>query len=264
MAVGLRRQAKDALGRAAGITGTYARRFRSQMTVVAFHRVTDQLAADGLTCGPAKFEAFCRFFARHFRVLPLSEQIAACRAGRNVGGTLSITFDDGYLDNVEVAAPILRRLQLPATFFITTGFIGSQTVPWWDRDLPRQPGWMGWDQVRKLRDLGFEIGNHTDTHLDMGTADPDTVRGELERSKKKLLQELGTEARLFAYPFGGREHISKSSRDLVREAGFACCLGCFGGVNASRTDPFELNRIGIAEWFSTPDQFGYELLVGKA
>src|SRR5580765_3543579 len=106
MAIGLRRQAKDALGRAAGITGTYARRFRSQMTVVAFHRVTDQLAADGLTCGPAKFEAFCRFFARHFRVLPLSEQIAACRTGRDVGGTLSITFDDGYLDNVEVAAPI--------------------------------------------------------------------------------------------------------------------------------------------------------------
>jgi peptidoglycan/xylan/chitin deacetylase (PgdA/CDA1 family) len=217
-----------------------------------------------LTCGAAKFEAFCRFFAKYFRVPPLSEQIAACRDGRDVGGTLSITFDDGYLDNIEIAVPILRRLQLPATFFITTGFIGSQLVPQWDRELTRQPGWMTWDQVRKLRNLGFEIGNHTESHIDMGTADPETVRGELESSKKRLFQELGTETNLFAYPFGGREHISNNSRELVREAGFSCCLACYGGVNPSRPDPFELNRIGIGEWFSTPDQFGYELLAGKA
>ena len=261
---GFRRRAKDAIGRAAGLTGGYARRFRSQMTVVAFHRVTDALAADGLTCSAAKFEAFCKFFAKHFQVVALSEQVRICRAGGDVGGTLSITFDDGYADNIQTAAPILQRLQLPATFFVTTGFIGSQTVPPWDRELPRQPGWMSWDQVRKLRDLGFEIGNHTETHIDMGTADSQTVRGELARSKRKLLEELGTEPHLFAYPFGGREHISNSSRDLIREAGFSCCLSCYGGVNASRPDPFELKRIGIAEWFASPDQFGYELLTGKA
>ena len=261
---GIRRRAKDAIGRAAGLTGGYARRFRSQMTVVAFHRVTDALAADGLTCSAAKFEAFCKFFAKHFQVVALSEQVRICRAGGDVGGTLSITFDDGYADNIQTAAPILQRLQLPATFFVTTGFIGSQTVPPWDRELPRQPGWMSWDQVRKLRDLGFEIGNHTESHIDMGTADSQTVRGELARSKRKLLEELGTELHLFAYPFGGREHISNSSRDLIREAGFSCCLSCYGGVNASRPDPFELKRIGIAEWFASPDQFGYELLTGKA
>ncbi len=123
---------------------------------------------------------------------------------------------------------------------------------------------MSWDHVRQLRDLGFEIGNHTDTHIDMGVADSETVRGELTCSKKKLLEELGTELYLFAYPFGGREHMSIRSRALIREAGFSCCLSCYGGVNAGRPDPFELNRIGIAEWFASPDQFGYELLAGKA
>jgi peptidoglycan/xylan/chitin deacetylase (PgdA/CDA1 family) len=265
MAASIRKQLKSVMGRAAGLTGAYERRFRSQMTIVAFHRVNDQVTGDSLTCSTAKFEAFCQFFRKHFHVMPLSEQVAASRAGRDLGGTLSITFDDGYLDNVEVAAPILLRLQLPATFFVTTAFIGSQTTPPWDLQLSRQPGWMTWDHVRALHSQGFEIGSHTDTHLDMATAEPERVRLDLARSKEKLLDAVGpSAAQLFAYPFGGREHISQRSRDLVREAGFTCCVACHGGVNASTPDPFDLNRIAIDQWFTTPDVFGFELLRGPA
>jgi hypothetical protein len=164
----LSRRVKDVIGRAAGMSGIYARHFSSRMTVVAFHRITDELAEDELTCGSRKFENFCRFFQRHFRVLPFSEQVARSQAGEELGGTLSITFDDGYRDNFEVAAPILLRLSLPATFFVTTGFIGSQVIPPWDRFLLRQPGWMSWNHVRLLASSGFEIGSHTDTHIDMG------------------------------------------------------------------------------------------------
>ena len=252
------------MGRVAGMGGGYARHFSSRMTIVAFHRITDELAEDSLTCGSRKFETFCRFFQRHFKILPLSEQIARRQAGQNLGGTLSITFDDGYLDNFEVAAPILTRLQLPATFFVTTGLIGSQVIPFWDRDLPRHPGWMSWDHVRSLASSGFEIGNHTDTHINMGTAEPDTVRAELAVSRRKLAEALGTPSNLFAYPFGGQEDISPRSRELVREAGFVCCASCHGGTNTTAPDPFNLNRVGIAQWFATPHQLLFELITGKA
>jgi peptidoglycan/xylan/chitin deacetylase (PgdA/CDA1 family) len=255
------RRIKDTLGRAANIGGVYARRFRTHMTIVAFHRVSDELPGDGLTCSSASFEAFCRFFARHFRVLALSEQLAA---GHDLGGTLSITFDDGYRDNIEVAAPILRKLRLPATFFVTTGFIGSQVVPPWDQHLPRQPGWMTWDQVRSLAAMGFEIGSHTDTHLDLARADSQIARADLATSRRKLADALGAPVRLFAYPFGGADHITPVARELVREAGFSCCASCHGGVNPTTPDPFDLRRIGIAEWFQSPHQFGFELATGKA
>jgi peptidoglycan/xylan/chitin deacetylase (PgdA/CDA1 family) len=265
MAASIRKRLKSVMGQVAGLTGAYERRFRSQMTIVAFHRVNDELAGDSLTCSPAKFEAFCKFFRQHFRVVPLSEQVTGCHTGSDLGGTLSITFDDGYLDNVTIAAPILRKLELPATFFVTTGFIGSHTTPPWDRDLPRQPGWMTWDDVRSLHSQGFEIGSHTDSHLDMGTADPERVRVDLALSKKKLLDALGTSSvQLFAYPFGGPEHISRRSRDLVREAGFVCCVACHGGINAATPDPFDLNRIAIDQWYTDPDVFGFELLTGPA
>src|SRR5881394_1625536 len=133
MSVNIRMLIKAAGGRAAAVSGLYARDFGSKMVVIAFHRINDQLPSDGLTCSGAKFEAFCRFFRRYFKVVPLSDQVAGIRAGRPMGGTLSITFDDGYVDNFEVAAPILRKLDLPATFFIATGFIGSKVVPFWDK-----------------------------------------------------------------------------------------------------------------------------------
>jgi peptidoglycan/xylan/chitin deacetylase (PgdA/CDA1 family) len=257
------KQIKGAIGRVAGLAGIFARDFGSKMVIVAFHRVRDDLPEDGLTASSDKLERFCEFFRAHFKVLSLSEQVAGCSAAKDMGGTLSITFDDGYRDNFEVAAPILRKLDLPATFFVTTGFIGSPTVAPWDRHLPRQPGWMDWDQVRSLVSQGFEIGCHTDTHIDLGVADAQTAWADLEVSKRKLHEQLGKPVQLFAYPFGGRHNISERSRGLVRQAGFICCASSFGGANAATANPFNLNRIVIGQGFVTPDQFGLDLLIGK-
>lgn len=260
MKIPISKRIKAVLGGASGVAGIYARDFRERMVIVAFHRVNDELPEDGLTCGSAKFEAFCRFFNERFRIVPLSEQVVACGAGKEMGGTLSITFDDGYRDNHEVAAPILRRLGLPATFFVTTGFIGSGITAPWDRALTPKPGWMSWDQVRSLKAQGFEIGAHTDTHIDLAAADPDTVRAELKTCRQTLEREVGGDVSLFAYPFGGVNNISPAALRLVREAGFTCCVACHGGTNPPVTDPFQLARIGIAEWYATPHQFGFELM----
>jgi len=258
-----KRMLKSVLGRVAGASGAYEPAFRSTMMIVAFHRVNDQLPGGALTCGSAKFEAFCRFFQKYAHVLPLSQQVAGCREGSDMLGTVSITLDDGYLDNSEVAAPILRSLGLPATFFITTGFIGSRVIPPWDTDLPSQPGWMSWDNVRSLSSQGFEIGAHTDTHIDMGSADEQTVRLELDVCKRKIKQEVGIDVQLFAYPFGDQRNITDKSREIVRNCGFVCCASCYGGLNQRGADPFRLRRIPIAEWFSTPYQFGFEFLRTK-
>jgi peptidoglycan/xylan/chitin deacetylase (PgdA/CDA1 family) len=261
--VNIKSSLKTIFGKAAAVSGAYKRAFQSKMTVVTFHRVTDQIPEDGLTCSPTKFAKFCEFFGRHFTVLPLSEQIARCHTGRRLGGTLSITFDDGYRNNFEIAAPILRSYNLPATFFVTTGFIGTDHVPAWDRALPVQPGWMTWDQVRALAAMGFEIGNHTDSHLDIGNADLEKVRAELELSSQTLHEALGRPARLFAYPFGGREHITEEARTLVRKLGFDCCVSSYGGLNSTEPDPYHIERVSIAGWFKTPDQFGFEFVAGK-
>jgi peptidoglycan/xylan/chitin deacetylase (PgdA/CDA1 family) len=257
------KRVKAVIGYAAARVGVFAWDFRSKMTIVTFHRVRDDMPEDGLTCKSAKFEKFCKFFRAHFRVISLAEQVAGCSAAKDMGGTLSITFDDGYRDNFEVAAPILRKLGLPATFFVVTGFVGTRTVAFWDRNLPRQPGWMDWDQLRELTAQGFDIGSHTDTHVDLGTADEETTRLELETSKRKLDERLGKPVRLFAYPFGMPDNISKRAREQVRQTGFACCISAAGGANPPITSPFELTRIVVGSGYAIPEQFGLDLVIGR-
>jgi peptidoglycan/xylan/chitin deacetylase (PgdA/CDA1 family) len=259
-----KKRIKSLMGRAADACGLLVRDFSSKMVIVTFHRVNDQMEPDGITCTAATFEAFCRFFQAHFRIVPLAEQIAGCRSGRNTAGTLSITFDDGYRDNAEIAAPILRSLDLPATFFVVTGFIGTDYTAPWDAHLARPPQWMDWNHLRALRDQQFEIGAHTDRHIDLGAADPAAIRADLARCRAKLQEELAAPVRLFAYPFGGRRHIQPGSVELVREAGFECCLSSCGGVNAPVADPFQLNRINVGGWFETPHQFGMEIMLRRA
>lgn len=263
MPVKFKKALKSAAGCVAEALGLLARQSRDAMTIVAFHRVNDEMPEDGLTCGSEKFEEFCRFFKTQFHVVPLAEQIEGCRGGVNLGGTLSVTFDDGYADNFLVAAPILERLRVPATFFVTTSFIGTSVRAPWDENSKIPLPWMSWDQVRELAARGFTIGSHTDKHVPLCTQDESALRMDLETSKERLERELGASARFFAYPFGGRNDISDASRHMVREIGFECCLSCFGGVNPVKSDPYFLQRINIGDWFASPHQFATEFILRR-
>lgn len=97
---------------------------RGRLSVFIFHRVLP--AADMLLPwepGAAHFEWMVRLIADCYSVLPLGEAARCLADGKLPLAAASITFDDGYADNCTVALPILRRIGVPATFFIATGFL---------------------------------------------------------------------------------------------------------------------------------------------
>lgn len=94
------------------------------LSVLVYHRVLAR--RDPLRPGEPtaeEFESRMRWLAANFDVLPLADAVRALREDRLPRRALCITFDDGYADNHDVAAPILQRLGLPATFFIATGYL---------------------------------------------------------------------------------------------------------------------------------------------
>src|SRR6185369_11934298 len=80
----------------------------------------------------AGFEAQMRWVKNWFNVLPLGRAIELLYEGRIPPRALAITFDDGYADNEELAAPILARVGLTATFFVASGFLRGGCM-WNDR-----------------------------------------------------------------------------------------------------------------------------------
>jgi peptidoglycan/xylan/chitin deacetylase (PgdA/CDA1 family) len=101
--------------------------------VLLFHRVRP--AFDPLRPDEPDMETFSAqvaLLARHFDVLPLPEVVERLAESRLRRAALCITFDDGYEDNASLAAPILQRLGLPATFFVSSGYLDGG-IMWNDK-----------------------------------------------------------------------------------------------------------------------------------
>lgn len=202
---------------------------RSFLTVLVFHRVSDEIPEDGLTVGTQRFRAICRMLRHGFHVVPVAEIVRLLHAGTPLPPRMvAITFDDCYRDNLG-AARLLTEHGLPGCFFIPTAFVGTDTVFPWDQALKRMPN-LSWDDVRSLAALGHEIGSHTVTHPNLGATTAEQTRQELVDSKRTLEAQLQRPVRWFAYPFGGPENVQQGQLGLVAEAGYEACFSAHGGV----------------------------------
>lgn len=106
---------------------------RGRLSILIFHRVLgvrDPLCPDEPDA--AQFEVQMRWVRRWFNVMSLARAIEMLYAGTIPSRALSVTFDDGYADNEEQAAPILARLGMTATFFVSTDFLDGGCM-WNDR-----------------------------------------------------------------------------------------------------------------------------------
>lgn len=166
----------------------------------------------------------------------LSEIILKRKFHQNV---MAITFDDGYLDNLENAAPVLNKYKIPATLFISTAYLNG--------DQPRINYWDKWDhlsadQLKSLIKSGFEIGSHSHLHHKLNDFNDEELEYQIRSSKQILEDIIGIKVEMFSYPYGFYSYRVKKA---VENCGFktACCS--IIGVNDCTTDLLALKRISI-------------------
>ena len=78
-----------------------------------------------------EFEKQIRYVAANYDCLSIDEAVQALARGRLPRRSVVVTFDDGYRDNL-LAVPILKRYNVPAAIYITTGAIARARTFWWD------------------------------------------------------------------------------------------------------------------------------------
>lgn len=106
-----------------------------------------------------------------------------------------LTFDSGWRTVYDIAYPILKKYGYPATLFVQTDFIGYETA-------------MSWDQVEELRDNGFDIQCHTNTHHSLAHLRKDksfksyfrTMDMEMSQAEEIIKRKLGVKCGCLAYP----------------------------------------------------------------
>lgn len=169
-----------------------------------------------------------------------------------------ITFDDGFVDTLTLAAPALERFGFPATVFVVTGEVGG-AASWTPDPALNGRALLSWEGLAALCKRGpFDLGGHTRSHCSLRTASPEVARAEIEGSLVDL-RSHGYGPRSFAYPFG---HSTPGARDSVREAGFGAALGVQPGRAGTDSDRYALPRYEIRGRDSLPT-FAFTLLLGR-
>jgi peptidoglycan/xylan/chitin deacetylase (PgdA/CDA1 family) len=111
--------------------------WRPGLVVLTYHRIAEPGAEPFydpvISATPESFRAQIEWLRNHVRILTLDELVTWVETGSPGRELVAlVTFDDGYRDNFDVAVPILRAGNVPATFFIPTEFLDSPRLPWWD------------------------------------------------------------------------------------------------------------------------------------
>ena len=153
-----------------------------------------------------------------------------------------ITFDDGYRDNYTLAYPMLKRLNVPFTVYVTTGFIDNRLPMWW---YEGEHLGMSTEELKALdADPLCTIGAHTVSHLKLDTLTREEQYREIADSKQTLEALLGHNIKHFSFPHGAH---NADTLDLCHQLGFLTVVQSWGGPVRKGVHYDVLPRINITE-----------------
>ena len=168
--------------------------------------------------------------------------------GEKEGRVVGITLDDGYVNNLVHALPVLRRHGFSATCYVVSGQMGGSNV--WDhgKGIAARP-LMDAAQLKAWVAGGQEVGAHTRSHVDLRQTDDLAAFHEIAGCKRELEHRVEAEVRHFCYPYGSHE---------AKHAAMARAVGYRSATTTERSralpgdDLFELPRVPVLRSTSLP------------
>jgi peptidoglycan/xylan/chitin deacetylase (PgdA/CDA1 family) len=220
-----------------------------RVVVFCYHSIHPSIPFSSAT--PELFSDHLAWLREHCECVPFSQLLTARQRVGDGLPIVSITFDDGYADNHEYALPLLAQHGIPATFFLTAGFLDGDEATLDRFQRLRRFGRaeihpLDWSQVKEILEAGFEVGAHTYTHPNLARLPGPDLQDELGRSRRVIEDRVGRPISMMAYPFGRpRVHVTSEVVSAVRRAGYDLA-GAIGTRGVTRTDhPLSVPRIFV-------------------
>jgi peptidoglycan/xylan/chitin deacetylase (PgdA/CDA1 family) len=168
--------------------------------------------------------------------------------GESKGKVVGITFDDGYLNNLTHALPVLQVLGFSSTCYVVSQLLGKTNE--WDREIGIPDAeLMSAHHLRRWIAGAQEIGAHTRNHVHLPQLSGAACVLEIRSCKTELEQICGSSVQHFCYPYGefAAEHVA-----MVRDAGYITATT----TQRSRCGPDEdlllLPRVPVARSTTRP------------
>ncbi len=164
-----------------------------------------------------------------------------------------ITFDDGFKRWITNVLPVLKKMALPATFFVSSGFIGLSKEDEADflrtklllkhAPLRNMSSGLNFEDLKRIVEEGYTVGGHTLNHCNLTEVwDSDQVRYEITEDKLRLERITGRRIDYFAYPSGAYNNSKINLVEMLQESGYRGALTTVSGFNSAETNPYLLHR----------------------
>lgn len=179
--------------------------------VLMYHSVGEPYGNPCGTVSPARLQNDLSYVRDRFQIVDLPDVLESGDEPR-----IAVTFDDGYRNFYTDVLPVLEALEVPATLFVISEFVGE------DRQNPRSSGlaagpdeMLTESQMCELAEHDLvTLGNHTATHPSLPELGADELEAEIVGAQKSLEERYGIDITRFCYP-GGK--YDSRSRNRVSE-----------------------------------------------
>lgn len=215
--------------------------------ILMYHRIGHR-PGDGLTVSPELFEKQLEYLRKNnFQTISLLDWYNSVKNGEKLPAkSVILTFDDGYKDNWDIAAPLLQKYGFTATVFMVAEQIGK--INNWDIGHSQRYGaeLMSKEELSRWLQMGCQVESHGVQHLAWTNLTKEQMMAEASQSKKILEEELGIKIHFFCYPYG---LLNDQSKEVLKKVGYLGALAILHGASW-KTDPidfFALPRIKISE-----------------
>ncbi|MDO9164841.1 MAG: polysaccharide deacetylase family protein [Rhodoferax sp.] len=168
--------------------------------------------------------------------------------GQQTGKVVGITFDDGYLNNLTNALPVLNRYDFSSTCYVVSQQLGKTNE--WDRDAGiAQTSLMNASQLRQWLAGGQEVGAHTRHHARLTQTDAATCTAEISLCKSELEDITGAPVQQFCYPYGEytADHVA-----MARAAAFESATTTQRSRCQAGDDMMQLPRVPVVRSTTLP------------
>ena len=168
--------------------------------------------------------------------------------GERAGKVVGITFDDGYLNNLVHALPVLERHGFSSTCYAVSALAGATNV-WDEANGIAQTPLMTHSQMRQWLDGGQEIGSHTRSHASLPSLPDEASQQEMASGKSELESVTGSPVRHFCYPYG---HYEPRHVRMAAAQGFDSATTTQRSRCHRETDLLELPRVPVLRSTTLP------------
>lgn len=217
--------------------------------VLQYHHISEDTPAITST-RPELFAKHMEYLSENgFNVISMDKLLSALKSKKPLPDkTVAITFDDGYISIFQEAWPILEDKGWPFTVFINI-----------EPHDHKNASYMSWNQLKEMADGGATIGNHSVSHLHMirqGEGEGERawlrrLRGEVKDAQRRIDDQLGTQLKVFAYPYG---EYNREVQGVLKKLGYAA-FGQQSGPIAPFSEVTALPRFPFGGEYGEMDDF---------